>query len=67
MKKLVVLYNLDRNEYLSSLINIQLDKKWEKAKFFKNEESAITSLRQSSNRLLKLDLNNWCTRTFYKL
>lgn len=68
MKKAVVLFNLDMNVYLASTkknFKISYDKDYNKAIKFDNEQFALAYLCDIKERLKKLELTDWCTRTFY--
>ena len=68
MKKSVVLFNLETNEYLAyEASKIVTTKKWQDAKMFDTEDNALKRLNFRTNTLIRKGLMNWCTRTFYSL
>ena len=68
MIKKVVLFNIETNEYFQGSRNtICTTKEWQNANKYDAEILALDDLHTNKLRLMKLNLRNWCTRTFYTL
>lgn len=63
----VVLFNLETNNYLSSISPLKLVMDWKEAEIFPNEQFALAQLSNLEKVSQENNLRNWCTRTFYSL
>ena len=63
----VVLFNLEKNNYLAEFSPLKLVVDWREAEIFPNESFALAQLSKLQKVSQENKLFNWCIMTFYRL